>query len=707
MTEPAPNRSSSPPGPLEPELGALAAGLVLALADLLLVARADLAPVVLSLVLAAAAALALAARGALALTRRLAREGSLRASLLGALLGLPIIVPVSILLFRGTGISHKPYAPYGPFLVAPPLLAATALGLRVAGALARRVRGRAVRFTLLLPLLLGAALAAWVDRTRYPHQYLYLHWLLLLLTSLGLMGAAWVLFAHARRPRRTRLLAPALLAVALPALVATCLFTLERQSDRLVLASRSHTAGRIAATLRAAFDLDGDHHAVILGERDCDNSDPAVHPFALDVPGNGVDEDCDGVDARPEPLAPAPTLRLDAAGYRLALAGWRKEAPLAGWLSRTARMNVVLILVDALRADQAIPTAANRENHPRLLRLVEESRSFRRAFSTGAGTDIGMATLFTGQLDPFAKGNLTLLRAYQRAGFRTHGIFQREVERWLGRQFAFDGLSGRRVVVNDPGRRDVGTVATSRMVTEGGIRFLAEHGAERFFLWLHYFDAHEHHQIDPRRLPARYHAGRGRPFYRSMIKLVSDEVAGFLDALAASPVGDRTIVVLAADHGEGLAENPRLPANHGDVLYNPLVHVPLAFRIPGREPGVSDTPVSLADLYPTLCDLSGIEGAPGFGLSLTPHLLTPERPELRRLERPLLLYEARQHAIIRWPYKLIAWQDQGLVELYDLERDFAEERNLVDERGALAGELARELARHRLITIDRLARQRR
>jgi hypothetical protein len=695
------------PAPFEPELSALAAGVLLAAFDLVLLGQAALAPAVLALVLAAAAALALTARAARALTGLLARGRPHRASLLGSLLALPVILPVSLLLFRGTGIASKPYAAYGPYLVAPALLGATALGLRIAGALARWARGRRARLLLLPPLLLAAGLLTWADRTLYPHQYLYLHWTLLLLTSLALMAAAWLLLAHGRPARRARVAAPVLLGAALPALVAVSLLSLAPQRDRLALAARTHVAGRVAGALRAALDLDGDHHSVILGERDCDNSDPAVHPFALDVPGNGVDEDCDGVDARPAPLAPAPTPGLDADGYRRALASLRKQAPLAAALARTATQSVVLILVDALRADQAAPTPANRANHPRLLRLLEESRSFRRAFSTGAGTDIGMATIFTGQLDPFAKGNLSLLRAYQRAGIRTHGVFQREVERWVGRQFALDGLDGRRIVVNDPGRRDIGTVATARMVTDHGLRFLAEHGHERFLLWLHYFDAHEHHQIDPRRLPERFRAPRGLPFYRSMVKLIDEEVGRFLDGLSASGTAERTIVVLAADHGEGLAGDPRLPGNHGDVLYNPLVHVPLAFRIPGVRAAASDVAVSLADLYPTLCDLSGVEGAAGFGLSLTPYLLADERPELARLARPLLLYEARQRAIIRWPYKLIAWQDQGLVELYDLERDFAEARNLADERPALAGELARELARQRLITIDRLAGRRR
>jgi len=148
-------------------------------------------------------------------------------------------------------------------------------------------------------------------------------------------------------------------------------------------------------------------------------------------------------------------------------------------------------------------SSPKRSAFPNVMRLLSESRSFSRAFSTGAGTDIGMATIFTGQLDPFAETNRTLLEAFRGAGYHTHGVFQREVERWVGRQFSLKGLSSRKVVVNDPYRRDVGNQATARQVTDAGIRFIKGHSERRFFLWLHYFDIHEHHQIDARTLDER------------------------------------------------------------------------------------------------------------------------------------------------------------------------------------------------------------
>jgi arylsulfatase A-like enzyme len=380
---------------------------------------------------------------------------------------------------------------------------------------------------------------------------------------------------------------------------------------------------------------------------------------------------------------------------------------------------VLLIVLDALRADQLPPSVASEKELPHLTGLLARSRHFTRAFSTGAGTDIGMATVFTGQLDPFAQTEQTLLAAFSRAGYRTHGVFQREVEKWVGRQFSLRGLGGRDVVVNDPHRRDLGTRATSRQVTDRGIRFLERWRNRtqkdgRFFLWLHYFDIHEHHQIKPATLrdepggsPASGAVTRGLPFYRRMVRHVDHHLGRLLAALKAADLDEQTLVVVLGDHGEGLAQRPRLPFNHGDVLFNPLVHVPLAFRVPGVKGRQIDQPVSLADICPTLLDLAGIQRSPTYGISLIPWLFDIQLDRLRHLERPIFMYETRQRAVIVWPWKLITWLDQGLVELYHMEHDYLEENNRVDDLPEQARRLSGVLNSRKLITIDRLVKRRR
>jgi len=161
--------------------------------------------------------------------------------------------------------------------------------------------------------------------------------------------------------------------------------------------------------------------------------------------------------------------------------------------------------------------------------------------------------------------------------------------------------------------------------------------------------------------------------------------------------------VFASDHGEGLAETPRLPAHHGDLLYQPLVHVPLAFRVPGVPGARLETPATTADIYPTLLDLAGLPHPGSDGVSLAPLLLEPNPGPMTRLSRPIYMMEARQHALVIWPLKLIKWKDRGRVELYDLAEDPGEEEDLAPGQPEDARRMAALLQARKLVMVDRMS----
>ena len=413
----------------------------------------------------------------------------------------------------------------------------------------------------------------------------------------------------------------------------------------------------------------------------------------------------------PELAEPPAAVPLTADQYNERLDAWRLESGNKQELQRLSGYNLVLVVVDGLRVDLLQPLSAEkRAQYPHLTALLQQSRRFDMAFSSAAGTDVGMTAMLTGRLHYLYRGRHTLARALRGAGVRTHGVYQTEVERWLGVSMCRQGHQKRRVLVNDPLRPDFGSRATSRQVTDEGIRFLGRHGGERFFLWLHYFDVHEHHQIQLRTLSMPGLVGeveepgsgapRGR--YELMLRHVDHHVGRFLSELEQRGLADRTIVVFTADHGEALGESPRLPTRHGERLYQTLVHVPLALRIPSVKGQRLHTPVSIADLYPTLLDLAGIEApVKGDGISLLPFLLQDKPAPFEQLSRPIFLMESHQQAVVKWPLKLIVWQDREAVELYDLASDPSERHDLSAARPAVVRQMRALLKARGLDRVDR------
>ncbi len=140
----------------------------------------------------------------------------------------------------------------------------------------------------------------------------------------------------------------------------------------------------------------------------------------------------------------------------------------------------------------------------------------------------------------------------------------------------------------------------AEQVNEALVPWLEAHHDEPFFAWVHYFDPHQ-----PHRPPPPYDQLYADDLYDGEIAYADECFGALRRELERHGVWDRTIVVFAADHGEGLGEHRE--QTHSFLNYNSTLHVPLIVRMPGRGRGtvISDR-VSLADVAPTVLDLLGL-----------------------------------------------------------------------------------------------------
>jgi choline-sulfatase len=602
-----------------------------------------------------------------------------------------VTLPVAGTLFRGAYAQTLPLASALPFVL--PVVAWLGIAVLVWGG--RKLAGGDL--TARAIVILGVAgilgVMVWVERnvlgTGYPDAQSAV--------AIGAIVLAGVIVRLARRVQVPRYIAAVVAAFVVGTGLAALVEGLDGAHARQLLANRGDHGKDLVRAWRKLVDLDRDGSSAILGGGDCDDRDEVRHPGAVDVAGDGIDQDCDGRDAVKVVVAPAEPPKT--------LAAWRETPLVKETLARTRDMNVLLITVDALRYDMLAPDAPHRSDFPRLAKLLDESVIFTRAFSPAAGTDVAVSSLLTGKMDPFQKIETTLPEALRATGRRTSMAVPEEVMRHVGTVLLFRGFDTQRPVYTDWEQTNVGDHISAGTTTAEGMRALDKAGDKNWFAWLHYFDVHEHHQLKvPKDLLEKVWSGDDEKIhrYRALLWNIDRAVGRLLDDLEKRGVLDKTIIVFASDHGESLGEDPRLPATHGQVAYAPLVHIPIAFRVPGVAGGVRDDLVTLRDIAPTLLHLLGIGDAMQVdGLDLVPALLDGPADLRPPKNRALVVQEELQWSVIEWPYQLVMRPADDLTELYDLSRDARAKVDISSQFPEITTRLRARYAEAPVVRIDR------
>jgi arylsulfatase A-like enzyme len=387
----------------------------------------------------------------------------------------------------------------------------------------------------------------------------------------------------------------------------------------------------------------------------------------------------------------------------------RNPRPLGGpvdiaTLAARNDLNVLFVLIDTLRADRLSAYGYDRETSPNIDALAATGVRFAENLSQSSWTKTSMASLWTGSY-PVRTGVTRSPQAIsedawmpaeilQAAGFRTFAIWRNG---WIRPAFGFSqGFeiyhSPRASPIPASVRRErpaVSIVGTDQDTIFSAMEFLRSHGNERWFLYLHLMDVHQYVYDEESALFGTSYSD----IYDNSIHWVDRVLSSLIAELDARGLREKTLILLAADHGEAFGEHGR--EGHARDVYGEVTTTPLIMSFPFRLESevVVEAPTENVDIWPTLLDMLGLPPLDDAdGRSRLPEILAaarggpaPEHAEPRfahidqawarsgRPARPMV-------SVSDGPFRLFRREGAGTPELYDRSVDRYEQKDLASER---------------------------
>jgi len=352
--------------------------------------------------------------------------------------------------------------------------------------------------------------------------------------------------------------------------------------------------------------------------------------------------------------------------------------------SKPSAPDFFLVTIDTLRADHVHCYGYANGLTPALDALARDGVRFTNAFTPSPITNTSHASILTGLLPgshgvtdfavPLASAHPTIAELLKTRGYRTAAFIgavildSRSLAPGFDRGFDFyDNFPEHSSTKWRWGRLE----RRGMDVVSHAENWLAKHPAGPHFVWVHLYDPH-----DPYEPPAPFAQTYKDRLYDGEIAYADSALAHFIGYLKTSGKYQNSLVVVLADHGEGLGEHRE--DTHGIYLYDSTTHVPLIVKLPGRESAGTSiaAQVRTVDIAPTLLDLAGAAApAKSDGESLRGYLSgngNVSRPVFGESDYPLRFGWAPLRSVRKDGFKFI---EAPRPELYDMNRDAAELNN--------------------------------
>jgi len=404
---------------------------------------------------------------------------------------------------------------------------------------------------------------------------------------------------------------------------------------------------------------------------------------------------------------------------------------------RAPRMNVVLVICDALRADHVNETCM-----PFLSGLAKTGLCFRNAVTPCTWTRPAMTSIFTSlypethgvyfdhepgagrQADAPGESLDMIGSVLKRAGYATIGI---QTNGNLGPKFGY----GRGYDVYE-----FLDGALAEAMTEAGLRHVRAVQGRPYFLYLHYLEPHGPYQPPPRyrerfdamALPdaeraialdfsayARDHcawkigwkpalehaplsaAGQDavRALYAGEVRYLDDQLRVLVESL---PERERTCIIVTADHGEGFWEHDYV--THALTCFGELTQVPLVIVAPGIVAAERAEPVETLSILPTVAALMNLESSREWqGVNLLEAKHTRGRPVFSWTCGPWSGTNIEREMVQLGPWKLVVDRKSGQEMLFDRQADPGEQHDVAGAHADTVASLRKLLTHHRRMAI--------